>query len=100
MSTRLHSGSSSIERRQKQRERAEQIRKTALEYLDGNGFGASTSKMIKHIRPGLNFSPTKCQIGQILARDPKFVKVGRASGSTGGGTWILKKELEEEVDET
>lgn len=83
-------------RRKKRAEQAKQIKNLATKALEGNKFGHSTNKIRQLIRPSLDFSPTQCQVGQCLAICENIEKVGRASGSTGGGTWILKEELQQE----
>lgn len=63
--------------------RAERIREVTAEFLEGNGFGAGVSKIIRET--GLPYSERS--VGRVLGEDDRFVDV------TAGGrkaTWKLK----------
>ena len=68
--------------------RAERIREVTAEFLEGNGFGAKTGRIIRET--GLEFSERS--VGRVLGEDDRFVDV-----SCGGrkATWKLKEDGEE-----
>ena len=75
------------------------LRIAVFDYLKNTG-NANTTQIFDHINSKFRWGTSMNQLGNILAKDSRFEKVGFLSNSSGDGyrcricIWALKKENE------
>ena len=64
--------------------RTGRLRNEIAEYLENNG-QSNTSQILEHINKRFRWGATMNQVGNLLARDSRFEKLGITEGTTMAG---------------
>ena len=64
--------------------RTGRLRNEIAQYLEDNG-ESNTSQILEHINKRFRWGATMNQVGNLLARDSRFEKLGIAEGTTMAG---------------